>query len=230
MFEYATEKLQDARIALDRLRSFIKPLVESNVKIISGPSGENGNVVGITEPVAFSEAFSSCIMQIRSVGDATLKLNEKVELKQLFDKHKIVKYIEWKTGIEDFHKTLNENEVIGFVHKSRIDNFHFGMSPISYALHGFNFSTDELGKKPSPDATWIIDGKGIFWLVNAGTPKERRIPCEIKDGFTFTASIINPPTMHLKKVLPSNDPITVCEIALNYYEELLFEAKKKFGT
>jgi hypothetical protein len=49
MFEYATEKLQDARIALDRLRSFIKPLVESNVKIISGPSGENGNVVGITE-------------------------------------------------------------------------------------------------------------------------------------------------------------------------------------
>jgi hypothetical protein len=174
-------------------------------------------------------------MQIRSVGDAILKLADpevesKKELKVLIDDNKIIDYKEWVKGKISLHKSLNNGEVIDFVRVTRIDNFHFGMSPISYALHGFNFSTDELGKKPSPDATWIIDGKGIFWLVNAGTPKERRIPCEIKDGFTFTASIINPPTMHLKKVLPSNDPITVCEIALNYYEELLFEAKKKFGT
>jgi len=73
MFEGADIKLQDARTAIQRLRSQVKPPLVTNVQFKSGPSGVSGQLVGIADPVVFSEAFSSCVTRARSVGDAVLK-------------------------------------------------------------------------------------------------------------------------------------------------------------
>lgn len=235
MFEYATEKLQDARTALERVRSMVIPPNESNIKFVSGPEGVCGDIVGIIDQGAFSEAFSSCIIQIRAVGEAVLNVDElefngiKVKEKELKEKNQYKHFRNWKEEKIKNHKALNEGELINFIKEKRIADFHYGVSTLAFTMYGHNFSTNDLGRKPSPDATWIINGKGIFWIINKGTPEERLIPCEINEGCTFAVAIINPPTLYLHKPLPSTDPISICITALKYYEELLFEAKNKFG-
>ena len=235
MFFYATEKLQDARISLDRLRIMTCPLHESNIKFVSGPEGDCGDNIGIVDPIAFSEAFSSCIIQIRAVGEAILNVEKleingiKVNERELNEKNQFELFMRWKKEKLKYHKELEVGELINFIYEERIADFHFGVSRLAFTMYGHSFSTTKLGEKPTADATWIINGKGLFWLVNKGTSKESFIPCDIKDGYAFGAKLINPPRLHQNQPLSSTDPLSICVTALNYYEELLFEAKSKFG-
>jgi len=216
MFEGAMVKLQDARTALDRLRASVKPPQVTNIRIISGPPGLRGDPVGIDDPVAFSETFSSCVAQIRSVGDAVLK-NRLAS--------KINGFRDWRARKTDECK--NDN-LLKFINDRRNEDLHNAVRRLSFTMHACAFS-NENARAPSPGASFWMDGTGPYWIEYQGTPSERRIPYEPREGYVFTVAIITPPTTHRGKPLASSDPVTVCTLAEQYYAELLSEARSKFG-
>jgi hypothetical protein len=77
-------------------------------------------------------------------------------------------------------------------------------------------------------AALTVCADGAFWLVEEGTPRERRIPIR-KAQYTVAVSITDGPKMHLGAEIDKNDPLTVCSLALVYLEELVHEARIRFG-
>jgi hypothetical protein len=217
MFGGAIAKLQDARTALERLRALIGQPIVTNIRIISGPSGVSGDSVGIGDPVAFSEAFSSCVAQVRSVGDAVLKDQAA---------RKLPSFERWREAKKNECKN---DDLLKFINDKRNTDLHSGFCPLAFTMHTYAFSNENVGAVPFPGAPLYIDGRGPYWIVEQGTPRERQIPCELREGYVFTVAIIDPPMTHRGKPLPSSDPVTVCALAEEYYAELLFEARSKFG-
>ena len=217
MFGGAVIKLRDARTAMARLIGLIIPPVNSNVQIISGLPGPKGDAVGTSSPVAFAEAFSSCVAQVRSVGDAVLKDKEA---------NKLTGFPAWR----ETKKTECKNDaLLAFINDRRNGDLHEGCSPLVFTMHPFSFNSGAIGLPPSPAASLFIDGSGPHWLVDQGTPLERHVPCDVSAGVAFTVAIANPPTKHLGSILQSTDPISILSLAEGYYAKLLFEAKSKFA-
>lgn len=217
MFGGAVIKLRDARTAMDRLIALVIPPVNSNVQIVSGSPGLKGDPVGTGSPVAFAEAFSSCVAQVRSVGDAVLK-----------DKgaNKLTGFPAWRES----KKTECKNDaLLEFINDRRNSDLHEGCSPLVFTMHPFSFNSGAVGSPPSPTASLFVDGSGPYWLIDQGTPFERQVPCEMLAGVAFTVAITNPPAKHLGRILRSTDPVSLLSLAEAYYANLLFEAKSKFA-
>jgi hypothetical protein len=217
MFEGADTKLQDARTAVARLSSMISAPIETNIRIISGPSGIKNDSFGIRDPFAFKECFSSCMVQVRSIGDAILKNKEALELPC---------FVKWKKNKISFCKT---DDLMTFINDRRNDDIHEGNYCLQFTMNSHVFSSENVGDEPTPSSVLRIDAKGPYWVVDKGTPDERIETCKNIDGLTFTASIINPPVMHNGNPLKTSDPVTIYNLALHYYADLLWEAKNKFG-
>jgi len=213
----ASVKLRDARIAMQRLRDLVTPHVVSNIMFVSGASGVKSDPIGTSDPVAFAEAFSSCVAQVRSVGDAVLKNKEA---------RKMPGFSNWR---ELKKKECLNDELLRFLNQRRNDDLHEGFSPLSFVMHPFCFTTETVGAAPSPTAILFIDGTGPHWLVDQGTPHERRLSCGPLKGIAFTVAVANPPAMHLGKILPGTDPVMLLILAEAYYANLLFEARSKFA-
>lgn len=216
MFQGASAKLQDARTALDRLRALARPAIETNVRIVSTESVQQINPIGTDDPVGFSEAFSSCVAQIRAVGDAVLKDKSACRL---------AGFVEWR---ERKKRECQADELLRFINDRRNSDLHEGFSPLTFAMQAFAFSSDSTGGVPAPSATLLIDNTGPYWLVEQGTARERRVPCTLRQGFLVTVAVRDPPGTHKGKPLPSRDPVTLCEVAERFYAELVFEAKTRF--
>ena len=213
MFENANNKLQDARMAIKRLIGLISPPLKTNIQIKSGPSGVCGDSVGIDDPVVFSEAFSSCVTQVRSVGDAVLK-DEAA--------NKLPGFKDWRKAKKD---ELENDDLMEFINQRRIDDFHFGQRYLEFTMN-YGFPSGGVGVVPFKGAVLHINGTGLYW-INPDIPDERH-PYQVQKGFVFTVAIINPPTMHRGKPLSSSDPVTVCAMGEKYYTELLREARRLF--
>jgi len=222
MFEGAETKLQDARTAIKRLQALVKPPLATNIQIKSGPSGVSGDVVGTDDPVAFSEAFSSCVAQIRSVGDAVLVTSR--------NQTKIEEREKRWPGFKNWRKEkiseCRSDELMKFIDARRNDDLHEGDRCLSFTMHPYNFSSERVGAALPPGAALRVSGTGAYWIF-PDTPDERH-PYVVQDGSVFTAAIINPPTMHKGEPLPSTDPVTVCAMAEKYYTELLREVRRLF--
>ena len=215
MFERAEIKLRDARTALERMRTLVGSPQETNMRIISGLSGVSGKSIGIRDPIIYSETFSSCIAQVRSVGDAVLK-EKKLEMVLGFHSWKATKIRECK-----------HDDLLKFVNDTRNADLHNGLCPLAFMMH-ITRLTNQAGSAPFPGALLRVDGTGPYWIINQGTPLERRVQYESQEGYVYTVAITNPPMTHLGRLLPANDPVTVCSLAETYYAELLFEARSTF--
>lgn len=216
MFDGAVIKLRDARTAMQRLNALVTPPVTSNVQIISGASGAKGDPVGTYKPVDFAEAFSSCIAQVRSVGDAVLKDKEALKLPG---------FSSWRES----KKTECKNDpLLKFINDKRNSDLHAGDSSLSFTMHPFAFDSTALGAPPSSTAILLVDGTGPYWLIDEGSPGERRVPCKKIWHIAFTVTVANAPHTHLGIALPSTDPITLLGFGEKYYANLIFEAKKAF--
>ncbi len=216
MFNGAEIKLRDAQTAIKRLIALVTPVMTSNVQIISGVSGVRGNPVGTKRPVEFAEAFSSCLAQVRSVGDAVLKDKEALNLSG---------FNSWRES----KKTECKNDpLLKFINDKRNSDLHTGDSPLSFTMHAFAFDSTVLGAPPSSTAILLIDGTGPYWVVDKGSPDERREPCKEIGHIAFTVRVVNAPSTHLGIALPSTDPITLLSLGKRYYANLIFEAKKAF--
>lgn len=214
MFEGAEIKLQDARTAIRRLRAMTQPLLVTNIQIKSGPSGVSGELVGTDDPVAFSEAFSSCVAQVRSVGDAVLKDK---------DANKLSAFRKWRETKKDECKN---DDLMKFINDRRNDDLHEGDGCLSFTMHPYKFSSEDVGTALPPGAVLRVSGTGAYWIAPA-TPDDRH-PCAIPDGAVFTVAIIDAPTVHKGKPLTGSDPVTICATAERYYTELLREARRLF--
>lgn len=133
-------------------------------------------------------------------------------------------------GFKDWYKVkqaqMRNDELLRFIHDARTEDFHEGKHRLSFETHIHHLMA---GPPPSPNARMVIGSEGPFWIVNEGTPQEQRVP--INQGtYTIQVSIANAPTVHLGKRLAKNDPMTICQLALDYFSELVHEAKTKFAS
>ena len=137
-----------------------------------------------------------------------------------------------KNGFEEWYKEkqdeMRKDELLRFIHEVRTIDFHEGKNVLGTSVDIKRFLTSAVGSKPTPDATMGIHKDGIYWTINKGTPRERRIPINKGGKFLTKISIKNPPSQHKGKSLEKNDPITICELYVKYMEELVFEAIEKF--
>lgn len=125
-------------------------------------------------------------------------------------------------------KEMRSDELLRFVHNARTDDFHKGKPQLRSSTYIKSFSTNQAKKPSDPKASMIIGSEGVFWVVNKGTPKERRVP--IKEGKKYTSVVIDKvPQKHLGKRIAKKDPIYLSQLVLNYLENLVHEAKTTFN-
>jgi hypothetical protein len=137
-------------------------------------------------------------------------------------------------GFDDWYvfkqQEMRNDELLRFIQLARVEDFHEGKHALAFSTAIAGFSTDQAGSPPSVNASLVIGADGPFWLVDEGTPGERRIP--IKQGGTWATrvGIKNAPTKHRGRTLERNDPITICRVALVHFSELVHEAMRSFGS
>ncbi|MEJ2248840.1 MAG: hypothetical protein P8Y70_06510 [Candidatus Lokiarchaeota archaeon] len=136
-------------------------------------------------------------------------------------------------GFEKWYKEkqneMKSDKLLRFIHESRTVDFHEGKNLFKYPGGKINhFDTSKIGEKPTPNAKLGIFRDGIYWTINEGTSQERRIPVNSGGNYAFYISLENPPMEHLGKKLIKNDPISICQLSIRYYQDLVFEAEKQF--
>lgn len=132
-------------------------------------------------------------------------------------------FSEWYTLKQE---EMKNDELLKFMHDSRTEDFHEGIFRFVCSTYIKHLSTNELNKPVN--ASMIISPEGAYWVINEGTPKERKIPVKGAE-YTISVSMQSAPKKHLDKVLTKNDPVTLCKLTLEYLETLVYEAKTKFG-
>ena len=128
----------------------------------------------------------------------------------------------WKQKLHE----ASSDELLNYVCQSRGDDIHQGKHRLLFpSVHLVSYGWTE---PPFPGASFVFGTDGPFWIVDEGTPRERRIPAA-GASFAVTVQLNNPPQFHLGKMLRENTPVTICELALTYLENLVYEARTKFA-
>jgi hypothetical protein len=124
---------------------------------------------------------------------------------------------------------MRKDELMRFIHNARTEDFHEGKHRLSFSTYVHHISMDTAGPPPMPGAALVVGEDGAFWLIEQGTPRERRIPMRA-GTYTVVVAITDAPKTHLGKTLEKTDPITVCTLALDYLQNLVFEARERFSS
>lgn len=175
-----------------------------------------GELDQVGDAISFKAWFNSFLGSARAVTNVLQK-----------EGNKVPKFSSW---YEVKQEEMKKDQVMRFVHKARIDDFHRGRHRLKFSTHLRHMSGDEAGPPPSPDAKLVLRENGVFWIVGVGTATERRIPVKKGARYITNISIAGAPTEHLGAKLVRNDPLRVCHLALVYLEKLVREAESTFGS
>ena len=175
------------------------------------------SLAAATDAIKFRSAFTSFLSNCRAVTYALQKEGAHVD------------------GFGDWYEPkryeMKGDELLRFIHESRKEDFHEGAHPLCFCSEISYVNTGGPEDRPHPDAAMIAGAQGAFWVVDAGTPKERRIPVKKQGSYKVVVSIENPPATHRGQPLSTQNPISLCRVALDYMAELVHEAKTIFeGT
>jgi hypothetical protein len=168
---------------------------------------------GARDGASFRAAFNSFLSAARAVTYALQKEGAHFEG---FD--------EW---YEVKRQEMRADELLRFIHDARIEDFHRGQHRLEFATDVAYLYGDAAGPPPTPNAGVVIGSDGAYWLVDEGTPRERRIPMSQGGKWTTKVGIANPPTTHRGQTLQRTDPVTLCRLVLGYLEEVVYEADSK---
>jgi hypothetical protein len=172
------------------------------------------NLKGASDALTFRSSFNSFLSAARAITNALQKEGDKIK------------------GFDDWYskkqEQMKKDETLRFIHDARTEDFHEGKHKLRFGTYISHFSSKQAGSRPA-DSLLSIQAEGPFWVVDKGTPKERRIPIKKGGSWTIQVSIENAPINHLGEKLEKNDPLTICQLALEYFGNLVYEAKDKFG-
>jgi hypothetical protein len=161
------------------------------------------------DSVEFKAAFTSFLSSARAITYALQKEGAHIE-----------GFEDWCTP---FRVEMQSDPLLRFIHEARIADFHRGIHELKFSTHIKSMRITTVGPE-----TVVIGAEGPFRIINKGTPKEKRIP--MKEGnYIISISIKNPPTQHLGKTINDTSPIAICELALQYFESLIYKAKARFN-
>ncbi len=167
-----------------------------------------------TAAPSFRASFNSFLSAARAVTYSLQK-----------DGRNIAGFSQW---YEAKQNEMRNDELLRFIHEARTEDFHEGRHRLVFGTYIKYFSTAEAGSPPADNARIIVGGEGIYWLVDEGTPNERRIPINKGGAYSVHVAVKNAPKVHLGKKLERNDAITICDLALYYFSKLVHEARTKF--
>jgi hypothetical protein len=122
---------------------------------------------------------------------------------------------------------MEQDELLKFMHTARTEDFHEGKHRLDFATYVRQLV---VGPPPFPNADAAIGAEGPLWTVDKGTPQERRIPMRQSGDWLMLVKIANAPAVHRGRKLEKNDPLTLCHLVLEYFSELVCEAKIKFAS
>jgi hypothetical protein len=169
---------------------------------------------GSSDAQEFKAMFSAFLNSGRAVTNALQK-----------DGKNVVGFSSW---YEKKQEEMKNDKLLKFVHDARTADFHEGSHGLASSTHIRSLNTGKLGLPSEAGADLLIRSDGIYWVVGKDTPKERLVPVREGGDFSTQLSLTNAPTEHIGKKLGKNDPISICTLALDYYENLVYEAKSKF--
>ncbi len=191
MLESTSQKLEDARVEIERL-----------------DAAQDGR--------SYREAFAAFVNHSRAVTNAMQK-----ELRHKAD------------GFDDWYGTkeveMRADPLLKYFHNLRVEDFHREGNRLQFST-SFDFGAGRrLGPVPAPEAMLMSHDDGFYWVIDQGTPKERRIPLKAPQLFQTQAYLVDAPTTHKDKPVGTRSPRSLCKLVLEYMESLVFEAKKRFA-
>lgn len=165
----------------------------------------------------FRSQFNACLSALRSITFAL----------QSEDKH--------VSGFEDWYgvkqSEMRGDELLRFIHDSRNADVHQGRHSLKFTGAEIGmFETDKAGPPPADNSVMVIGIEGPYWIVDHGTPNERRVPIRQGGNWTIHVAIENPPKTHLGHALTQTNPITLCRTALEYFHQLVIDARVEFQS
>ncbi|MDQ7778359.1 MAG: hypothetical protein RDV41_01460 [Planctomycetota bacterium] len=168
------------------------------------------------DAVSFKAAFNSFLNSCRAITYALQKEGKGV------------------SGFEQWYKAkqveMGGDELLRFFHDARVDDFHKGEHKLTFTVLSEAPSPEAIGPSPFPGAQWRQDSDGFFWIVDAGTPNERRIPSKPQINYNIFVSVAGAPTTHMGKKLADNSPTVLCKLCLDYCASLVHEARELFSN
>ena len=168
-----------------------------------------------SEAITFRTKFQAFLNSARAITAALQKQGKHIDG---FDRWYQSKQIEMK-----------EDPLLRFIHEARTEDFHEGKHRLLFSTRIEPFSATSFGPPPLPNAKAIIRRDGPFWLIDEGTPQERRIPTVLQGKTTINVELQNPPQAHLGNKVDGLGPVQLSELSTQYYAGLVHEAIQKFS-
>jgi len=181
------------------------------------------------DALTFKAVYAALFVACRSIPDAIDR-----ELKPLLRKdrktpegsRRLSEYGAWcKARLKERQEP---GSLLEFVENARDADVHEGKHQLLFPAGHIGQGVINPANGPPGISSVVINPDGAFYLVDMGKPTQRRIP--ILEGIiaTVQVTLATPLTHHVGKALTETDPIAVARMAVNYYAELLWEAKERF--
>ena len=160
----------------------------------------------------FRAFFNGLVNTLRGVTNALQSEGKRIEGFQ-----------EWYATKQD---EMRSDQLLRFIHDARLEDFHTGKHRLRFPEARIeSFTMGAAGPPPTADATVAIGPAGPVWVIDKGTPTEKRFPVTAGGSWSVDVRLDNAPHTHLGETMARNDPVAICEDALTYLENLVYEAK-----
>jgi hypothetical protein len=181
------------------------------------------------DALAFKAVYAALFVACRSIPDAIdreLKPMLRKDRKTPEGSRRLSDYGDWcKAKLKERQEP---GSLLEFVENARDADVHEGKHQLQFPGVHIGLGMISPANGPPGTSSVVINPDGAYYLVDMNTPIQRRVP--ILDGITSTiqVSLATPLMHHRGEALAESDPIAVARTALNYYAELLWEAKENF--
>jgi hypothetical protein len=127
----------------------------------------------------FRASFNACIGSMNGAWD-----NLKAEGAALPD------FPQWR---EAKWAEIEGDELLSYLHDARIDDFHKARRPVvATAAYIDHLNTADLGEPPE-GAALVMGADGPSWLLDADTPRERKVPLTAGGAWSVAVQLTAPP-------------------------------------
>jgi len=129
----------------------------------------------------------------------------------------------FETWYKQKQEEMGNDELCTFFNELRNRIVKEGINQVrcNTVINKFNSSTDVIDRPSGADL--IIKSKGIYFLINSGTPQEDLIPAKTRVKIITTVFVENAPKNHLGQAIQNNNIIEISRIYYSYLKNLVEE-------